>query len=494
MKPVVQNPEKLKRLADLKARVAELEITRPSDWYCDNPNCNGLPHGRWKKNHARAKQRPPAGDWFIWLMMTGRGFGKTMSGANWLIESAREVISEYAVVAPTWRDVRLVCAQGPSGILANLREGELVDYNKGSGDITLRNGSIIHLASADQPDRLRGYNIRRAWCDEVSSWRYPSAWHEGLIPSIRIGPEPRVLVTTTPKMTLLMLDLVKRAENLEDEAVTITTGSMWENADNLSESAMAELQRRYAGTRIGKQELEGLLLSAVEGSVTSLDKIADGRVKEEDVPDLVRIVVAVDPAVTSGEDSDSTGIIVMGKGTDGHGYVLADYTIQGVKPDKWAKRAIAAYRLYEADRIVAEVNNGGDMIAFTIGTVDPRVPIQTVRATRGKRVRAEPVSALYEQERIHHVGEFADLETQLCTWTTESPQSPDNLDALVWACYALGLTSSGDWSQLFKATVETQKELEAPKAGSWANIYYQGERNKRKLPVIEQGETHAQTD
>jgi len=464
------------------------ERNRPSDWYCDRADCDGLPHDRWTWNHARGKQRPPDGDWFIWLLMTGRGFGKTRCGAEWLLNKARDYQSDYACVAPTWRDVRLVCAQGPSGLLEFMWDDELADYNKGSGDITLRNGSIIHLASADQPDRLRGYNLAGAWGDEFAAWRYPAAYDEGLIPSLRIGPQPQLCLTTTPKLTKLMLRIVTRGKNPDDSAVVLTTGSMWDNKANLSDLAMDELRRSYAGTRIGRAELEGELIEDVDGAVTTLDVIDEHRIRDnKDVPDLVRIVVAIDPAVTAGEDSDATGIVVVGKGVDGHGYVLADYTVKGATPKQWAKKAAAAYRLWEADRIIGEVNNGGDLIAFTIHTVDPRLPFQSVRATRGKRVRAEPVSALYDLGRIHHVGAFADLETQLCTWTPEDPESPDNLDALVWGCYALGLAVGGDWASLFApqrdshARVEDQKALPAPRPGSWANVYSKGKKDRRAL-------------
>lgn len=428
--------------------------------------------------------------------MTGRGFGKTRTGAEWLVEKARRRQGEYAAIGPTWRDARLIVAQGPSGILNCLWDDELIDYNKGHGDILLRNGSLIHLLSADQPDRIRGYNLDGAWGDEFAAWRYPAAYDEGLIPALRIG-EPQLVLTTTPKMTKLVARVNKRAKDPDDLAFRLTTGSMNDNRDNLSEAAIDEIKRMYAGTKLGRQEIEGELIEDVEGAVTTLDIIDECRIWDlTRVPDLVRIVVAIDPNVTQGEDSDATGIVVVGKGTDGHGYVLADYTIKGASPKQWARKAAAAYRLWMADRIVGEVNNGGDLIAFTIHTVDPRLPFQSVRASRGKRVRAEPVSALYELKRMHHVGEFADLETQLCTWTQDDPDSPDNLDALVWAVYALGLTASGDWASLFKpkpiqGSVEEQKALPAPRPGSWANVYLEGERTKRALPrATDQGEKH----
>jgi phage terminase large subunit-like protein len=421
----------------------------------------GLPPRAWHAK-ARPKQLPPdhprhhlpdangyqcgcaGGDreYSVWLMLAGRGLGKTLTGANWLVEQAlRNPGADVAVIAPTFRDVKKTCVEGSTGVLCALQPGELVAYNKSALEVHVRGGATIFGYSADQPERLRGSNLSAAWCDEIGSWRYPATWYEALIPALRIGVHPRVVVTTTPRVVPLIRDLTGR----DDGSVHVTTGSTWENAANLSPAALAELKRRYHGTRLGRQELEGELLEDVEGALWQRADIEATRVAPEDVPELARVVVAVDPAVTSGEDADETGIVVAGEGRDQHGYVLADLTMRGT-PDQCMKAAVAAYYRYQADCVVAEVNNGGDFIQSLLRTVDPRVPYRAVRASRGKRVRAEPVSALYEQRRVHHAGFFPELEDQLCTWVPDSPLgSPDRADALVWAVTELRGISAGGW-------------------------------------------------
>jgi phage terminase large subunit-like protein len=384
----------------------------------------------------------------VWLVSAGRGLGKTWTGSNWIVEQAlRHPGSEWAVIAPTFRDVSKTCFEGSTGVLAALEPGELVAYNRSALRLTVRGGAIIWGYSADQPERIRGANLWGAWADEVGSWRYPAAWYEALMPALRIGPHPRAVVTTTPRVVQLIRDLMTR----DDGSVHITTGSTWENAANLSPAALAELKRRYEGTRLGRQELEGELLEDVEGALWQRGDIEATRIRPEDVPELTRVVVAIDPAVTSGEDADETGIIVAGEGADREGYVLADLTMRA-SPDACMRRAVAAYHRHQADCIVAEVNNGGDYIRDLLRTVDPLVPYRAVRASRGKRVRAEPVSALYEQHRIHHVGVFAELEDQMCTWVPDSPlSSPDRADALVWAFTELKGISAGSWLQAYGA-------------------------------------------
>lgn len=245
-------------------------------------------------------------------------------------------------------------------------------------------------------------------CDELCAWRYETTWHEGLVPALRKGEKPRIVVTTTPRPTKLIKDLLGR----KDGSVHVTRGSTWENADNLSATALLELKRRYEGTRLGRQELEGEVLEDIEGALWQRSMIDADRVKPSDVPDLSRVVVAIDPAVTSNEDSDESGIVVVGYAGD-HGYVLGDYSVQGT-PNEVINKAVHAYRVHDADVIVAEVNNGGDWIGSLLRTVDTNIPYDTVRASRGKAIRAEPVSSLYEQHRMHHVGSFPQLEDQMC--------------------------------------------------------------------------------
>ena len=433
-------------LAERDRRVAEQlrshsnrpwrKLARPKQLPPDDPG-HCLPDG----NGFRCGCEAADDTYHVFLILSGRGFGKSWIGSNWLAEQALATPgSEWAVIAPTFRDVKKTCFEGSTGLLAALQPGELREYNKSGLELTVASGAHIFGYSADQPERLRGSNLYGAWCDELGSWRYPAAWYEALMPALRIGKHPRVVVTTTPRPTALIRDLVSR----DDGSVHITRGSTWENAANLSQAALTELRRRYEGTRLGAQELEGRLLDDIEGALWSSADIERARVRPEDVPDLIRVVVSIDPAVTSGEDSDETGIIVAGEGRDGHGYVLADLTMRGT-PDACMRAAVRAYHDHQADCVVAEVNNGGDFVASLLRTVDPMVPYRAVRATRGKRTRAEPVSALYEQQRIHHVGVFPDLEDQMVSWTPDGLDSPDRVDALVWAVTELKGISAGSW-------------------------------------------------
>ncbi len=400
------------------------------------------PQRPWRVK-ARPKQLPPDGDWHIWLLLAGRGFGKNFVGSNWLAESAiASPGTHWAVIGPTFRDVRTTCIEGTTGLLAAFTDGEVESYHRNELRIVLANGSRIYGYSADQPERLRGANLAGAHCDELGSWRYPQTWHEGLLPALRIGKHPRIVVTTTPRPTALIRDLMGR----DDGSVHVTRGSTWENAANLSATALAELRRRYEGTRIGRQELEGELIEAVEGALWQRDWLDSSRIQPADVPDLTRVIVALDPATTSTSRSDEFGIIVAGE-ADGHGYVLEDLSMRG-SPAACMKRAVSAYRRHKADRVIAEANQGGDFIGNLLATIDPSVPFRKVSATRGKAVRAEPVSSLCEQGRIHHVGVFPELEDELTTWTPSDPKSPGRLDAVVWAFTELKL-STGSMADIY---------------------------------------------
>jgi predicted phage terminase large subunit-like protein len=381
----------------------------------------------------------------IHLVMAGRGMGKTFLGANWVCERALENPgSEWAVLAPTFRDVRKTCFESDVGIIRALLPGEMANYRRNELQIVLANGSVIYGYSAENPEKVRGANLWGAWCDELCSWRYPATWYEGLLPALRKGEHPRIVITTTPRPTRLINDLVGRG----DGTVHITRGSTWENAANLSDIALAELRHRYEGTRLGRQELEGELLEDLEGALWTRAMIEDSRVDGKNLPDMRRVVVAVDPAMTSDPDSDETGIIVAGEGEDGHGYILEDLSAR-LTPLLAMKTAIRAWREHQADCIVAEVNNGGDFVRDLLRNVDPQVPYKAIRASRGKAVRAQPVSALYEQGKIHHVGCFPDLEDQLCLWVPESLESPDRLDACVWAVSELRGLGVADWGMVY---------------------------------------------
>lgn len=390
---------------------------------------------------GRPEQQEPEGNWNVWLILSGRGWGKTRTGAEWLAQQVIDnpfapdgVPTQWAVIAPTFADTRNICIEGPSGLLKALQHNGLqpdVDYvyNKSSHKITFDKGQMIHTFGADSPDAGRGLNLSGAWLDEIAIWPYPyETWTEGLAPALRIGQRPRVVVTTTPKPIKLLRDWTTRT----DGSVHVTRGSTFDNAKNLSETALIELRARYEGTRTGRQELYGELLEQAEGALWTRDWIEKTRITLDELPPMYRIVVAIDPAVTSGEESDETGIVTAGATADGHFYVLSDDTLRAT-PNEWGKRAVEAFRKWKADRIVAETNNGGDMVVMVLQQVERNIPVTKVHATRGKRVRAEPISALYEQFRVHHVGAFPQLEDQMVMWTPESNESPDRLDALVWA-------------------------------------------------------------
>ena len=335
--------------------------------------------------------------------------------------------TRWAIVAPTFSDARDTCAEGPSGIVNILREyGTLRDYNRSMGEIVLTNKSRIKLYSAEEPDRLRGPNFHGGWFDELAA-QNPGAWDQYKF-ALRLGNHPQTVITTTPRPTKIIKALLDRDDTI------VVRGSTFDNAANLSPSALAELRVRYEGTRLGRQELYGELIDDVEGALWSRGIIEANRVAT--CPALIRIVVGVDPAVTSGENSDSTGIIVAGVSAEGHYYVLEDCTTKA-SPDEWARVAVDAYHRHNADRIIGETNNGGDMIELLMRQVDPAVSYRKVTATRGKLVRAEPVASLYEQHRAHHVGTYANLEDQLTSYTIDTKDSPDRLDALVWALHDL---------------------------------------------------------
>jgi len=402
---------------------------------------------------ARPEQHPDGDDWIIWAYIAGRGTGKTRVGAEWLAEQIMtRPGTRWAIVAPTLGDARSTCFQGESGLLAVLRRrmpGVDLDkaWNRSLLELTLPNGAMVKGFGAAEPERLRGPQHHGAWCDELAAWEYRETWDQ-LQFGLRLGSHPRVIVTTTPKPTKLVKELRRRAD--AGDGVRWIAGSTFDNAANLPATTLADLRRQYEGTRLGRQELFAELLVDTPGALWTQDLIDRHRVRE--APMLQRVVVAIDPAVTAGEDSDSTGIIAAGLAANGHVYVLHDRTCR-VSPDAWARRAVDLYDEVEGDRIVAEVNNGGDLVETVLRTVDPSVPVRKVHASRGKRVRAEPVAALYEQGRVHHVGaELADLEDELTTWTVDAPESPDRLDALVWAITELAVEQTKRRRRSVRAT------------------------------------------
>lgn len=375
--------------------------------------------------HARPNQLAPEGNWTHWLILAGRGFGKTRTGAEWVRQKAAGTIARrIALVAATASDARDVMVEGQSGILACSPPWDMPLYEPSKRRLTWKNGSIATTYSADEPDRLRGPQHDAAWCDELAAWRYPDAW-DMLVMGLRLGINPQAVVTSTPRPIKIIKELAASPDTV------ITRGSTYENRANLAPSFFTKIINKYEGTRLGRQELYAEILLDNPGALWQRDQIDGLRVKT--APSLPRVVVAIDPAVTSHADSDETGIVGAGFGEDKHCYILRDASMRGT-PDEWAQAAVMLYHELQADMIIGETNNGGDMIATILRTIDPNIPYKAVHASRGKMVRAEPISALYEQGKVHHVGMFPQLEDQMCDWEpTTGRKSPDRMDALVWA-------------------------------------------------------------
>jgi len=403
---------------------------------------------------ARDNQLEPEGkDWRVWFINAGRGYGKTRSGVEWVRENAKRGVRRIAAIAATNSDIERVMVKGESGFLSVCWEGDktysgkLMGFPKYSPTkrslIWWKNGietgkkedilTEVQFFSAEEPERLRGPQFELAWCDELAAWNKDIDTWAMLQFCMRLGKRPRIMVTTTPKPTKLVRQILK------DKTTHVTTGSTFDNAANLAGTYLTAVKEQYEGTRLGRQELYAEVLEEAQGALWTTDMLDSCSVKQEDVPDLIRIVVALDPAVTSNAESDMTGIVVAGIDVNGVAYVLGDYTDR-LSPQGWASKAIQLYHQFQADRIVAEVNQGGDMVRTTIHGEDESVSYRAVRASRGKYARAEPISALYERNLVKHVANPTDgsslneLETQMRTWEPlGSIGSPDRLDALVWA-------------------------------------------------------------
>jgi predicted phage terminase large subunit-like protein len=404
----------------------------------------------WRGFLARAEQVAPDGDWDVWLVLAGRGFGKTEAGAHWIAEREKEGARAIALVAETQKDLEEVMVPRIQKICPD------VTVKFKPVRITWPSGAVALGYNGTQPNQLRGPEFDTAWVDELAKYRYARETWDMLQFGLRRGDHPRVMVTTTPRP----IELIKAIVSGQEGKVSITRGSTMDNAANLASSFIRKVHSRYAGTRLGRQELSAEILGDLPGALWAQSDIDTYRVSV--VPDLDRVVVAIDPAVTNNSDSDNHGIIAVGIGPDQTGYVLDDASQQG-SPLEWARAAIALYHKHDADAIVAEVNNGGDMVAHTIRTVSPSINVIEVRASRGKHVRAEPVAALYAQGRVRHVGQFTELETQMTQFTNEGYQgsdSPDRADALVWALTDL-------FPDMVSSVPDASTMQLGPRGGSW---------------------------
>ena len=391
---------------------------------------------------ARPEQLEPEGSWNIWVALAGRGWGKTRAGAEWVRHRIRSGDKIVHCVAPTKGDVRRVMVEGDSGLLNVCWSGDETYRGKHIGfpvwsptnnSLTWENGSKAVFFSAEDPERLRGPQAYSAWCDELCAWRNAQDTWDMMMFGLRLGKHPKVFVTTTPKTTKLIRTI------LDDEKTTISTGSTYDNAANLADTFLDAVRKTYEGTRLGRQELYAEILDEASGALWNRTLLAKCEIEKDEVPQLSRVVISIDPAVTANAESDMTGIVVAGIDVNGIAYVLEDHTGR-YTPQQWASKAIQLYRDHMADRIVAERNQGGDMVRHTLHTEDETVPVKLVHASRGKMARAEPVSALYEQSKVKHVRGLNDLEDQMVQWEPlGSIGSPDRLDALVWALTDLSL-------------------------------------------------------
>lgn len=387
---------------------------------------------------SRISQRPPNGDWTTWLLLGGRGAGKTRAGAEWVRANATGVSpkSPIALVGETISDARAVMVEGHSGLLAIHPMAERPMFNRSRNELEWPNGAIARLYSASDPESLRGPQFSSAWCDETCKWPDPDAAWDMLQFCMRLGERPQQLVTTTPKP----IKLLKRI--MQDPSTRVTKMKTDENRHNLAPSFVNSIVSQYRGTSLGRQELEGEILENAEDALWSRHLIDMSRANV--APELERIVIAVDPPVSSHEKSDKCGIVVAGV-SEGCVYVLADATLARATPLKWATKVVELYDHFEADCVIVEVNQGGDLVSNALHQVSPNLPVKSVHARRGKWLRAEPVALLYERDGVRHVGLLAELEDEMCNFTSNGKangHSPDRLDALVWAVTELALVRS----------------------------------------------------
>lgn len=393
---------------------------------------------------SRPEQLAPKGDWSVWIALAGRGWGKTRTGAEWVreeVESAGEPI-RLALVARTPADARDTMIEGESGILAISPPWNLPRYEPSKRRLTWPNGSLALVFSSVEYSQLRGPQHHRFWADELCAWRYPEETWDMLQFGLRLGSRPRGIVTTTPRNLPLLKDLLARPD------AAVTRGRTYDNRSNLPPAFFEHILSKYEGTRLGRQEIDAAILEDAEGALWTQTLLEANRRPSTQIPQMVRIVVAVDPPGSKG--GAEAGIVVAGLGDDGEGYVLDDRS-GSMSPAEWGRAAVLAFDEWQADLVLGEKNNGGDMVEHVCRTAaqameregvreTPHLAFQAVHASRGKRTRAEPVAALDEQGRIHHVGIFPKLEDQMCNWEpATTPESPDRVDARVWALTELML-------------------------------------------------------
>jgi phage terminase large subunit-like protein len=384
----------------------------------------------WRNDHAWDKiahqgQVPPKDiPWFCYFMRSGRGGGKTRAGSEWVLQRVRDGYKHIALIGQTAADVRDTMVElGPSSIMKIARPDERPYYEPSKRRLTFPNGAVATTFTGEEPDQLRGPAHDTVWIDELAKFKYPQETWDNMEMGLRLGDNPQVFCTTTPRPIPIIKKLVAEPTTIDVRFSTM------ENAENLSPQFLKRIMDRYAGTRLGRQELEGEILDDNPLALWQRDVIENLRV--DTAPGLIRIVVGVDPAVSSGEEASETGIITAGIAATGHCYVLADNSLQG-SAHQWALAVSRAYYSAKADRVIGEVNNGGELVEVNLRTVDRNISYRAVHASRGKQIRAEPVSSLYEKGEVHHVGTFPQLEDQMCEWVP-GEKSPDRMDALVWA-------------------------------------------------------------
>jgi phage terminase large subunit-like protein len=382
---------------------------------------------------AHPGQLPARADWNLWLIRAGRGFGKTRAGAEWVQAYARaHVGARIALVAASGADARQVMVEGPSGLLATAWHGERIEWRPAAGEVTFASGAKAFVYSAGAPERLRGPEHHAAWCDELGKWRRGDAAWDNLMLGMRLGAQPQVLVTTTPRPSALMRRVMGEAGLME------TRGGTRDNP-HLSAGVQARFARQYGGSRLGRQELDGEMVDGLADALWTRALLDRQRVTVP--PPFVRIVIGVDPP--AGSEGDACGIVAVAEGRDGHGYVVEDASVKGRSPEGWARAVAGCADRHGADRVVVEKNQGGDMVESVLRAAAPGMPIRLAHASRAKGARAEPVAALYEARRMFHVGAFPALEDEMCGLTPrgyDGPgRSPDRADALVWAAAALML-------------------------------------------------------